>query len=146
MIHGFDFEIIYVKGSCHTIADSLSRRDYPECTNITMDKLNQDQSVHIIKADAGKKGDESCLNALCEQIYDTFGNLTKMIRDLVVKQISYLLFPGAYREGLNMSAGGHLLLEDVVEWLAEDSGIIVSVDDIRETAALYMQGKADTAN
>jgi len=29
MIQGFDFEIICVKGSTHTIADSLSRRDYP---------------------------------------------------------------------------------------------------------------------
>jgi len=27
MIQGFDFEIIYVKGSSHTVADSLSRHD-----------------------------------------------------------------------------------------------------------------------
>jgi len=26
MIQGFDFELIYAKGSSHTIADSLSRR------------------------------------------------------------------------------------------------------------------------
>jgi len=106
MIQGFDFEIIYVKGSSHNIADSLSRRDYPECTDSTINKLNQIKIVHNIKPDVQTKGDELCLNALCEQIYDTFGNLTEMIRDLVIKRISYLLFPGAYREGLNMSAGG----------------------------------------
>jgi len=37
-IQGFDFEIIYVKGSSHTMADILSRRDYPECTDSTIDK------------------------------------------------------------------------------------------------------------
>jgi len=37
MIPGFDFELIYVKGSSHTIADSLSRRDNPECLDDTMD-------------------------------------------------------------------------------------------------------------
>jgi len=146
MIQGFDFEIIYVKGSSHTIADSLFRRDYPECTDSTMDKLNHDQSVHIIKPGVQSKGDDSCLNALCEQIYDTFGNLTEMFKDLVAKRISYLLFPGSYKKGLNMSAGGYLLLEDVVEWLIDDSGIMVSVDYIRETVALYMQGRVETAN
>jgi len=68
MIQGFDFEIIYVKGSSHTIADSLLRSDYPVCTDSTMDKLNQDQSVHTIKADVETNGNELCLNALCELV------------------------------------------------------------------------------
>jgi len=51
MIQGFDFEIIYVKGSSNTVADSLSRRDYLECTDGTMDKLNQDRIVYRIIPD-----------------------------------------------------------------------------------------------
>jgi len=40
MCQGFDFELIYVKGSDHTIADSLSRRHYPKCIDSTMNKLS----------------------------------------------------------------------------------------------------------
>jgi len=69
MIQGFDFEILYVKDSSHTVADSLSRHDYPECADSTMDKLNQDRIVHTITPDSQTKGVESCLNALCEQVY-----------------------------------------------------------------------------
>jgi len=38
-IQGFDFELVYLKGSLNHVADSLSRRDYPGCTDSTMDKL-----------------------------------------------------------------------------------------------------------
>jgi len=31
-IKGFDFELLYLKGSLNHMADSLSRRDYPICT------------------------------------------------------------------------------------------------------------------
>jgi len=37
-------------------------------------------------------------------------------------------------------------LDDVVEWLTDDSGIMISMDDIQETVALYMQGRVETAN
>jgi len=94
MIQGFDFEIIYVKGSRYTIADNLSRRDYPECTDSTMDKLNQDQSVYTIKADVETKRDEFGSNALCEQVYDSAENWTEMVRELVIKRLSYLVLPG----------------------------------------------------
>jgi len=32
-IQGFDFELLFLKGILNHVADSLSRRDYPECTN-----------------------------------------------------------------------------------------------------------------
>jgi len=47
-IQGFDFDLQYQKGSSHVVADSLSRREYPECTDNTMDKLLLDQNVHAI--------------------------------------------------------------------------------------------------
>jgi len=97
MIQGFDFEIIYVKGSSHTIADSLSRCDYPECTDSTIDKLNQDQSVHTIKAMKKQKG-TNC--ALWGQVYDGAGNLTEMVRELVIKRLSYLVLPGSIEEDI----------------------------------------------
>jgi len=56
MIQKFDFEILYVEGSSHTVAHSLSRRDYPECTDSTMDRLNQDRIVHTITPDGKTKG------------------------------------------------------------------------------------------
>jgi len=106
MIQGFDFEIIYVKGSSHTVADSLSRRDYQECTDSTMDKLNQDRIVHTIIPDSQTKGDESCLNALCEQVYDGAGNLTEMVRELVIKRLSYLVLPGSSKKDITVTKEG----------------------------------------
>jgi len=47
-IQGFDFELQYQKGSSQVVADSLSGREYPECTDNTMDKLFLDQNVHAI--------------------------------------------------------------------------------------------------
>jgi len=90
MIKGFDFELVYVKGSSHTIADSLSWRDYPECTDSTMDKLKQDQSVHTIS----------------HEIYDVSGEVEKYFKDFVIKRLSYLLLPGARNEDISSSPGG----------------------------------------
>jgi len=146
MIQGFDFEIIYVKGSSHTIADSLSRRDYPECTDSTMDKLNQDQSVHTIKTDTEIKGDELCLNALCEQVYYGAGNLTEMVRELVIKRLSYLVLPGSRKEDITVTKEGGIQLKDVCEWLSEDSGIIVNETDIQHTVVSWMQDKVFITN
>jgi len=48
-IQGFDFELKYQKGSTHIVAYCLSRRDYLECTDDTMDKLFLEQSIHTVK-------------------------------------------------------------------------------------------------
>jgi len=146
MIQGFDFEIVYVKGSSHTIADSLSRLDYPECTDSTIDKLNLDQSVYTFKADIETKRDELCLNALCEEVYGDAGNLTEMVRELVRKRISYLLLPGSSREDITVSKEGCIQLGDVCEWLSEDSGIIVDEADIQHTVSNFMQDKVSITN
>jgi len=130
MIQGFDFKLVYVKGSSYTIADSLSRRDYSECTDSTMDKLNQDQSVHTIG----------------HEVYDISEELGKEFREFVIKRLSYLLLPGTRNEDINVSAGGHILLGDVVDWLEKDCGIMVTEDDIKSTVALYMQSRLETAN
>jgi len=105
MIQGFDFEILYVKGSSHTVADSLSRRDYPECTDNTMDMLNQDR-IHTIIPDGQNKGDGPCLNAFGEQVYDGAGNLPEMIRELVIRRISYLVLPGSSKEDITVTKEG----------------------------------------
>jgi len=46
-IQGFDFELQYQNGSSYVVADCLSRREYPECTDDTMDKLFLDQNIHM---------------------------------------------------------------------------------------------------
>jgi len=133
MIQGFDFEIIYVKGSIHTVADSLSRCDYPECTDSTMDKLNQDRIVHTIIPDGQTKREESCLNALCEQVYDNAGNLTEMFKELVIRRLSCLVLPDSSKEDITVTKKGAIQLEDVCVWLSEDCGIIVNENDIHHT-------------
>jgi len=50
------------------------------------------------------------------------------------------------QEDINISAGGHLLLHDMVAWLTKDSGIMILVDNLRETVALYIQIRVETAN
>jgi len=106
MIQGFDFEIMYVKGSRYTVADSLSRRDYLECTDKTMDNLNQDQIVHTIIPDGQTTGDGRCLNVVGEHVYDGAGNLTEMIREVVVRRLSYLVLPGSSKEDITVTEGG----------------------------------------
>jgi len=140
-IQGFDFELIYVKGSSHTVADSLSRRNYPECTDSTMDKLNEDRIVHTIVSDNNTVGDKGCLSALCEQVYDGAGNLTETISDLVIKRLSYLVLPGSSKEDITATKEGGIRLEDVCEWLNEDCGIVVGMADIHTTVISWMQNK-----
>jgi len=38
-IQSFDFQFVYLKDCQNHVADSLSRRDYPECTDNTMDEF-----------------------------------------------------------------------------------------------------------
>jgi len=64
-----------------------------------MDKLNQDKSVYNIS----------------HEIYDGSGELEKYFRDFVIKSLSYLILPGARNEDISISAGGHILLGDVVD-------------------------------
>jgi len=47
---GFDFELLYLKGSLNQVADSLSRRDYPECTDNSMDKLFLESTFHMVQS------------------------------------------------------------------------------------------------
>jgi len=107
-----------------------------------MHKLNQDQIVHIIKADTEIKGDELCMNALCEQVYDGAGNLTEMVRKLVIEQLSHLILPGSIKNNITVTREGGKRLDDVCEWLSEDSGIIVNEADIQHTVASWLQDKA----
>jgi len=51
-IQGFDFELVYLKGSLNHVADSLSRRDYPECTDSTMHKLFQERGIHTVQEES----------------------------------------------------------------------------------------------
>jgi len=98
-IQGFDFEIIYVKGSQHYVADGLSRRDYPLCTDNTMDKLFLNQSVHLInqkpryicqecklaRRDQKEylKADISRVSSIRLEVHDGFGHLTDDVREAV---------------------------------------------------------------
>jgi len=130
--------LLDVKGTSHMIGDRLSRCDYHECTDSIRDKLNLGQSIHAIIQHA--KG-ENCINTICEEVYDGSGNVAKMIRNLVIKRISYLLLPGSRNEDITVSTEGHIHLENVCEWLTEDCGIMVEEADIGRMVAGYMQDR-----
>jgi len=111
-----------------------------------VDKLNQDQSVQIIKSDAETKGDELCLSALCEQVYNGARNLTEMVRELVIKRLSYLVMPGSRKEDITVTKEGGIPLDDVCEWLSEDCGIIINETDIQHTVVGWMEDKVSITN
>jgi len=139
MIQGFDFEIHYVKGSTHTVADSLSRRDYPECTDGTMDKLHQDKIIHTIAPRTG--GGSGCVGALRDNIYDKVGNLNERVSDLLIKRLSYLILPGSKREDITVNSEGGIKLRDVCEWFTEDSGPMFDEADIVAAVESWMGNK-----
>jgi len=78
-----------------------------------MDKLNQDKIVHIINPNAEIKGDELCLNALCEQVYDGAGSLTEMVRKLIIERLSHLILPGSRKEDIRVTREGGIPLDYV---------------------------------
>jgi len=49
-----------------------------------------------------------------------YGELKEVYQDVLIKRLSYLLLPGARNEDISMSAGVHLLLKDVVDWVTKD--------------------------
>jgi len=63
-----------------------------------------------------------------------------------MKRISYLLLSGVRSEEINVSPQGHICLEDVVEWLTEDCGIMVEENDIRHKVDKYMQNTLGVTN
>jgi len=139
MIQGFDFEIMQVKGSTHTVADSLSRRDYLVCTDSTIDKLHQDKIIHTIAPDT--KEDSGCLSALCEKLYDRAGNLSEIVSNVLIKRLSYLVLPGSRREDITVNSEGGIRLRDVCDWFAENSGPLLDEADVHATVASWLGDK-----
>jgi len=122
-IQGFDFELQYQKGSSHVVADSLSRCEYPECTDNTMDKLFLDQNIHAINQTCNKlhlpttetrsekkvrNMDNVCI--ISHKDYNESVALMEVIRDLIVKRVSYLLLPGSQNKDIKISQQGHIHL------------------------------------
>jgi len=54
------------------------------------------------------------------KIYDNYGDLEKVYRDVLINRLSYLLLPGAWNGDISMSAEIYILLKDVVDWLTKD--------------------------
>jgi len=50
------------------------------------------------KTHTKNKGNKKYTTSIRHEVYDKSGNLAKEIRDLVIKRISYLLLPGAWKE------------------------------------------------
>jgi len=71
-------------------------------------------------------------------VRDESGELMEEIRELIVKQISYLLLPGYRKEDIKSPHQGHIHLEDLSAWLTEDCGIMVEEEDIARTVRQYM--------
>jgi len=72
--------------------------------------------------------------------------LTEIVRELVIKRLSYLVLPGSRKEDITVTKKGGLQLDDVCEWLSEDSGTIVIVTDIEHTVVSWMQDKVSITN
>jgi len=155
----------YQKGSSHIVADCLGGREYPDCTDDTMDKFFLDQNIHTIngsrnntrmpttearsnkEARPGKNGPTTDkVTIISHEVYDKSGNLMEEIRDLIDKRISYLLLPGSRNEDIKISPQGHIILEDLIVWLTEDCGIMLEEDDIRKTVAECMRDKVAITN
>jgi len=109
-IQGFDFEWIYIKGSLHTVADSLSRRDYPVCTDPTMDKLFLDQTVHVVQNPTQTLPQEQLVQ--------------------IGKRMSYLLRHGAKFEGVSITSQGYIAIPVLIKWLRGDTCLKVMWSDI----------------
>jgi len=80
------------------------------------------------------------------KIYDNYGDLEKVYRDVLIKRLFYLLLPGARNEDICMSKGIYILLKDVVDWVRKDCGLRIREQDIKATFALYIRGRLEIAN
>jgi len=72
-------------------------------------------------------------------MYNNYGDLVKVYRDVLIERLSYLLSRG-------VSAELHILLKDVVVWVRNDCGLWVTEEDIKSTVARYMRGRLEIAN
>jgi len=79
-------------------------------------------------------------------MYDGAGDLTEMVRELVIKRLSYLVLPGSSEEDITVTKEGGIQMEDVCVWLSEDCGIIVNENDILHTVVSWMQDKVFVTN
>jgi len=93
---------------------------------------------------------ESLIKHTCDltsaKIYDNYGDLEKVYRDVHIERLFYLLLPGAKNEDISVSAGLYIFLKDVVVWVRKDCGLRITEQDLRVTVARYMPDRLEIAN
>jgi len=72
-------------------------------------------------------------------IYNNYGDLVKVCRDILIDRLSYLL-------PLSESAGLHITLKDVVAWVRKDCGLRITEQDIKTTVDRYMRDRLELSN
>jgi len=69
-----------------------------------------------------------------------------MVKELVIKRLPYWVLPGSRKEDITVTKERGIQLENVCDWLSEDSGIIVNEADIQNTVVSWMQDKMSIIN
>jgi len=72
-------------------------------------------------------------------IYNNYGDLFKVCRDILIDRLFYLL-------PLSGSAGLHITLKDVVAWVRKDFGLKITEQDIKITVDRYMRDRLEISS